>query len=107
MSLEKFPIIGQSNGVTSQSESLKRKTSPELKKLADKISAPAFEVIANLEELKNDETLTPDEMDIELFQIGKQIVQLSGRGQKKALESYEDVVSRLAFPIIGELYERN
>jgi hypothetical protein len=101
-----FPIIGQKNA-TSETELPKSKTSPQLKNLAGKISAPAYDLIARLGELKHDDNLTPDEKDIELFKISKQIVQLNGRELRAVLKPYKSAVIETAFPIIGDLYERN
>lgn len=105
MSLEKLPIIGQSNAA-SHSELPKTKTSPQLKLSSEKASSIAL--IAQLGELEKNEELTPDDIDVQLFQISKRIDRLTDpKARSDVQKLYNSAAYNATFPIVKELYERN
>ena len=105
MSLDKLPITGQNNGA-SHSELPKAKTSPQLKLSSEKASSIAL--IAQLGELERDEDLTPDDIDVQLFQISKRLDRLTDpKARSEVQKLYNSAAYNAIFPVNKELYERN
>jgi len=105
MSLEKFPIIGQNNAAN-HTELPKESASPELKLCAKKVSTVAG-LIAQLNELETNPDLTPDDIDVQLYQISKRLDRLDAKERRAVLKLYNSTAYNATFPIMKELYERN
>jgi hypothetical protein len=104
---EQLRIIGQNNAAA-QSELPKAKTSPQLKLCSEKASNIADTLIAQLGDLEKNEELTPDDIDVQLFQISKRIDRLTDpKGREDVQKLYNSAAYNATFPIIKELYERN
>jgi TolA-binding protein len=106
MSIEKLPLVGADS--VSFGELPKAKTSPELKASSVKVSNFANDIMAQLKEIENNEALSPDDLDVQLYDISKKIDRMADvRDQRAVQKMYKSVVYKTFFPIVGELYGRN